>query len=137
VNLGALGPEVRRLAAEIVEGDVELGLVQVGLEAVIGRVGADEAVDGAAERVLLIGGLGGDRVSGVLARVGHSLVADLTGDARLRAYAKLDRDLAADAVPAVPFATGTASYFLSARMGCQVLHPIFGLDLAALCVRRR
>ena len=63
--------------------------------------------------------------------------ASLTGDARLRAYAKLDRDLAADAVPAVPFATGTASYFLSARMGCQVLHPIFGLDLAALCVRRR
>ena len=63
--------------------------------------------------------------------------AGLTGDARLRAYAKLDRDLAADAVPAVPFATGTASYFLSARMGCQVLHPIFGLDLAALCVRRR
>jgi oligopeptide transport system substrate-binding protein len=63
--------------------------------------------------------------------------ARLTGDARLRAYAKLDRDLAADAVPAVPFATGTANYFLSARMGCQVLHPIFGLDLASLCIRRR
>jgi YVTN family beta-propeller protein len=62
--------------------------------------------------------------------------ASLTGDARLRAYAKLDRDLAADAVPAVPFATGTASYFLSARMGCEVLHPIFGLDLASLCIRR-
>ena len=63
--------------------------------------------------------------------------AGLTGDVRLRAYAKLDRDLAADAVPAVPFATRTASYFLSARMGCQVLHPIFGLDLASLCIRRR
>ena len=57
------------------------------------------------------------------------------GDARLRAYAKLDRDLAANAAPAAAFATGTTSYFLSARMGCQVLHPIFGLDLAALCVR--
>ena len=33
--------------------------------------------------------------------------------------------------PAAPFATGTATYFLSARMGCQVLHPIYGLDLAA------
>ena len=63
--------------------------------------------------------------------------ASLSGDARLRAYAKLDRDLAADAVPAAAFATGTASYFLSARMGCQVLHPIFGLDLASLCIRRR
>jgi DNA-binding SARP family transcriptional activator len=62
--------------------------------------------------------------------------ASLTGDARLRAYAKLDRDLAANAAPAAAFATGTASYFLSARMGCQVLHPLFGLDLAALCVRR-
>ena len=63
--------------------------------------------------------------------------AGLSGDARLRAYAKLDRDLAAEAAPAAAFATGTASYFLSARIGCQVLHPIFGLDLAALCIRRR
>ena len=53
-----------------------------------------------------------------------------------RAYARLDRELAAEAAPAAPFATGTATHFLSARMGCQVLHPIFGLDLAALCVRR-
>jgi peptide/nickel transport system substrate-binding protein len=68
-------------------------------------------------------------------RMAHA--ATLTGDARLRAYAKLDRYLAAKAPPAAAFATGTASYFLSARMGCQVLHPIFGLDLASLCVRRR
>jgi hypothetical protein len=67
-------------------------------------------------------------------RIAHA--ASLTGDARLRAYAKLDRYLAAKAVPAAAFATGTASYFLSARMGCQVLHPIFGLDLASLCIRR-
>ena len=40
-----------------------------------------------------------------------------------------------EAVPAVPFASGTLTHFLSARMGCQVLHPIYGLDLAALCVR--
>jgi hypothetical protein len=62
--------------------------------------------------------------------------ASLTGDARMQAYARLDRDLAADPVPAAVFATGTASYLLSARMGCQVLHPIFGLDLASLCIRR-
>jgi peptide/nickel transport system substrate-binding protein len=61
--------------------------------------------------------------------------AALSGEARLRAYAKLDRDLAADAAPAAPFATGVATHFVSARMGCQVLHPLFGLDLAALCIR--
>ena len=63
-------------------------------------------------------------------------VARLAGDTRIRAYAKLDRELAAEAAPAAPFATGTSTYLLSARMGCQVLHPIYGLDLAALCVRR-
>ena len=59
----------------------------------------------------------------------------LTGDARLRAYARLDRDLAQDAAPAAVFGSLTYNYFLSARMGCQVLHPLYGLDLAALCVR--
>jgi YVTN family beta-propeller protein len=61
--------------------------------------------------------------------------AALSGDERLRTYAKLDRELAAQAAPAAPFATGTASYLLSARMGCQLLHPIYGLDLAALCLK--
>jgi YVTN family beta-propeller protein len=60
----------------------------------------------------------------------------LVGTARLRAYAELDRDLAAREVPGALFASGSASYFLSARMGCQVAHPIYGLDLAALCIRR-
>jgi YVTN family beta-propeller protein len=59
----------------------------------------------------------------------------LTGEARLRAYARLDRDLAERAAPEAAFATSTQTHFLSARMGCQVLHPIYGLDLAALCVR--
>jgi peptide/nickel transport system substrate-binding protein len=59
----------------------------------------------------------------------------LTGKARRRAYARLDRDLAARAAPQATFATGEARYFLSARMGCEVPHPIYGLDLAALCIR--
>jgi YVTN family beta-propeller protein len=63
--------------------------------------------------------------------------ADLSGEARLRAYAKLDRDITADAAPAATFATGVSTYFLSARMGCQLLHPIYGLDLPALCTKRR
>ncbi|MDP9188068.1 MAG: hypothetical protein M3O25_02325 [Actinomycetota bacterium] len=63
-------------------------------------------------------------------------MAHLSGDTRIRAYAKLDGELAAEAAPAAPFATGTTTHFLSARMGCQVLHPIYGLDLASLCLRR-
>jgi ABC-type oligopeptide transport system substrate-binding subunit len=72
---------------------------------------------------------------GMERRMTHA--AALSGDARLHAYAELDRDLAETAVPAAAFATGTISYFLSARMGCQVLHPIYGLELAALCIRQR
>lgn len=62
--------------------------------------------------------------------------AQLAGDARLRAYAQLDRDLAEQFAPQATFASGEASYFLAARMGCQVLHPLYGLDVAALCLRR-
>jgi YVTN family beta-propeller protein len=61
--------------------------------------------------------------------------SSLSGEAGLRAYAKLDRDLAERFAPQATFASGEATYFLSARMGCQVLHPVTGLDLAALCIR--
>jgi YVTN family beta-propeller protein len=64
-----------------------------------------------------------------------AVASRLTGDARLRAYARLDRDLAERAVPATPFASEVETHFFSARMGCQLQHPIWGLDLAALCVR--
>jgi hypothetical protein len=59
----------------------------------------------------------------------------MSGDRRLEAYAELDRDLAADLVPAVTFASGVSTHFVSARIGCEVLHPVYGLDLAALCIR--
>jgi peptide/nickel transport system substrate-binding protein len=77
--------------------------------------------------------LGGFRDAGWHERMDS--VARLSGEKRLRAYAELDRELAAEAAPAAPFASGSSTYFLSARMGCQVLHPIYGLDLAALCIR--
>jgi ABC-type transport system substrate-binding protein len=62
-------------------------------------------------------------------------VAELSGNARLRGYAKLDRDLAQNAAPAAAFATGEFSYLVSPRTGCVVVHPIYGLDLGALCMR--
>lgn len=61
--------------------------------------------------------------------------APLRDERRLAAYARIDRMLVEDVVPAVAFANGTVSHLLSARMGCQVLHPVYDLDLAALCVQ--
>jgi YVTN family beta-propeller protein len=63
--------------------------------------------------------------------------ARLRGEARFRAYAELDRDLSYRFAAAAPFATGATSDFLSSRMGCVRLHPIYGLDLTALCTKRR
>ena len=61
--------------------------------------------------------------------------ARLTGKPRLEAYARLDRDLAAGPAPVAAFANGTVKHFFSARVGCQFEHPIYGIDLAALCLR--
>jgi hypothetical protein len=32
--------------------------------------------------------------------------------------------------------TDTVHDFFSARMGCQIYNPVYGMDLAALCIRR-
>jgi peptide/nickel transport system substrate-binding protein len=61
--------------------------------------------------------------------------ARLSGTQRAKAYARLDRDLAAGPAPLAAFANGTAKHFFSARVGCQFEHPIYGIDLAALCLR--
>jgi len=61
--------------------------------------------------------------------------ATLTGDERYRAYAELDRELSADAAVGVPYASGTVANLFSARIGCQVDQPVYGIDLGRLCVR--
>ena len=59
----------------------------------------------------------------------------LAGSARIQAYAALDRDIAARAVPFAPALSGARTDFFSARIGCQVEDPFYGIDLATLCVR--
>jgi YVTN family beta-propeller protein len=59
----------------------------------------------------------------------------LEGERRLKAYAALDRDIAAEAAPHAPYLSAARTDFFSARMGCHVEHPLYGIDLAALCVR--
>ena len=60
--------------------------------------------------------------------------AELSGARRYRAYARLDADLTR-AAPLAAYAADAENYFFSTRMGCQVVQPVYGLDLAALCVR--
>ena len=59
----------------------------------------------------------------------------LTGTPRIAAYAALDREITAREAPFAPIASEVHSDFFSARIGCQVEHPLYGIDLAALCVR--
>jgi ABC-type oligopeptide transport system substrate-binding subunit len=61
--------------------------------------------------------------------------ARLTGDERRRAYEALDHKLSAEALPGVPYASGTSVGFYSDRIGCQVEQPIVGIDFNLLCER--
>jgi peptide/nickel transport system substrate-binding protein len=58
----------------------------------------------------------------------------LTGQARYRAYGKLDAELARDAAPAVAYGVDNALTLVSARTGCVVANPY--LDLAAVCLKQ-
>ena len=60
--------------------------------------------------------------------------ARLSGPERYLAYGKLDLDLARNAAPLAAFGNQTNSDFFSARIGCQT-EGIYGIDLAALCLR--
>jgi YVTN family beta-propeller protein len=59
----------------------------------------------------------------------------LSGPRRYRTYDKLALELERDYAPVAPIATATSHDFFSARIGCQTYQPVFGIDLAALCLR--
>jgi ABC-type oligopeptide transport system substrate-binding subunit len=62
----------------------------------------------------------------------------LGGNARVRAYRRLDADLARNEAPYVAFANARWPFLFSKRIGCEVWSPIphYDLDIAALCVRK-
>ena len=62
--------------------------------------------------------------------------AALSGAKRYSTYRQLDLELERDLAPAAAFATNASRDFFSARMGCQLYQPLYGMDLAALCLRR-
>jgi YVTN family beta-propeller protein len=59
----------------------------------------------------------------------------LSGPERYLTYGRLDLELARDAAPLAAFDNLTDTDFFSARIGCQT-YGIYGMDLAALCIRR-
>ena len=62
--------------------------------------------------------------------------ARLTGPARARAYDALTRWIARRVAPLVSFESDTHRDFFARRIGCQVFNPVYGMDLAALCLER-
>jgi peptide/nickel transport system substrate-binding protein len=63
--------------------------------------------------------------------------ARLSGPPRYLRYGKLDADLARNAAPFAAVGNFATPDFFSARIGCQVYHPVYGMDLAALCIRKK
>lgn len=59
----------------------------------------------------------------------------LSGPRRYRTYDALALELERDYAPVAAIATATSRDFFSARIGCQVYQPVFGVDLGALCLR--
>ncbi len=60
----------------------------------------------------------------------------LAGPRRYSAYSRLEHDIVRDGAPWVAFGNETSHDFFSARIGCQVYQPVYGIDLGALCIRR-
>ena len=61
----------------------------------------------------------------------------LSGTRRLLAYARLDSALVRDAAPYIAFGNSFSRDFVSARIGCVTYQPMYGMDLGALCIRKR
>jgi peptide/nickel transport system substrate-binding protein len=59
----------------------------------------------------------------------------LHGEARERAYARLDVEVARREAPLAAYANLNARVFLSTRVGCITYQPVYGLDVAGLCLR--
>jgi ABC-type transport system substrate-binding protein len=60
----------------------------------------------------------------------------LSGPDRYRAYGTLDADTARHAAPWAAVGKPLSRDFFSARIGCQVYQPVYGMNLAGLCIRR-
>jgi YVTN family beta-propeller protein len=60
--------------------------------------------------------------------------AELSGPERDRAYSRLELVVERDVVPVAAIAVDASRDFFSARVGCQLYQPVYGIDLGALCL---
>jgi hypothetical protein len=60
----------------------------------------------------------------------------LTGEARRRAWADLDVDLMRGDPPWAPIMHPNQRVFVSRSVGCAIVHPVYGFDLATACKKR-
>ncbi len=61
--------------------------------------------------------------------------ARLTGDERFSTYGDLDAEIARDGAPLAGYHNDNNRDFFSAKIGCQLYSPVYGMVLSALCVR--
>jgi peptide/nickel transport system substrate-binding protein len=59
----------------------------------------------------------------------------LVGSTRWRAFAQLDADIMRNEAPWAPLNEGSSSLFVSKRVGCLEMHPVFRTDVAAICLQ--
>ena len=59
----------------------------------------------------------------------------LTGPARYRAFGQIDVELARDVAPAAAYMVIPRTVFVSARIGCVRINPVYGLSSGAACLR--
>jgi ABC-type oligopeptide transport system substrate-binding subunit len=57
------------------------------------------------------------------------------GEDRDAAYAALDEDIARNAAPLVAYMVPNNIDFFSSRVGCYVYQPVYGMNLASLCLK--
>jgi ABC-type transport system substrate-binding protein len=57
----------------------------------------------------------------------------LTGEDRRRAWADLDVDLMRNNPPWAPYVHTQSRTFVSKSVGCVLIHPVYGFDIAAVC----
>jgi YVTN family beta-propeller protein len=62
--------------------------------------------------------------------------ARLSGPKRYLAYAKLDEEITRDAAPWAAINNTLVYDFVGPRVGCLVSQPLYGLDLAAACLKK-
>jgi peptide/nickel transport system substrate-binding protein len=62
--------------------------------------------------------------------------AGLAGVDRTKTYGQLDLNIAKNASPLAAWDVDNERDFFSKRMGCQLYHPVYTMDIAALCIRK-